>query len=338
MDEINYLREIIFNLLESGIFQDIDAGLPFYYFIMDQEGNELLPIQYGECYAQDNKVHVKGCNKFWQNQLNLSKMMKDVVFSKCDFGFNTLAIPLMINNKFVGLIGGCIPRKNIPERAVEKSIALFRGISHLIEMMGNKEFFAKKTIDGLSFIIDNVKKGYSIEDKNSIFYSPIKTIQKIINEFNRIFEIEKSYLFVKTEEKNKYLYISEDESKIINGNEGVEYFINNLHSKEEMQESNPLYNIMKIPGEIFLIGTPVFNFGYFFIPKSERYNLKAMNRYISLIIGMFSSIFSNYLLFKKINKKGEDIYDNELINFFNLEQIIYYNIISEKSNIYDNIK
>lgn len=336
-NELKHLHEIVFTLIEQGIFENIDKGLPFYYFIMDKNGNELLPIQYRECSSQEKSVKYGSCNIFWKKQLELAKIMKDVVFAKCYAKFGTLLIPLTINNKFVGIIGGCIPKRNIPQRAVEKSISLFRGISKLIELMGNKEFYAKRVIDGLSYMLNDLKKGYSIEDKNSIFYSPIKTIQGILKEFERLFESRDSYVLLRTGNVEEYLLIDGEEHKIIKGNEGVLYYIKSLHNREELNEDNPLFQIKKIEGIIFSIEAGIEKYGYFFISKKYLETKPEIEEFIILIINMFTSIYSNYILFNKINIKGEEIYDNEIINFYNLENIVYSRQMRIKSSFINKI-
>ncbi|MCK5223669.1 hypothetical protein KAR04_02775, partial [Candidatus Calescamantes bacterium] len=186
MDEREALRDVIFTLIEKGIFKDIDLGLPFYIFIMDDKGNEYIPIQYKECKTADDKVEHKGCASFWKNQMELGRMMDDVIYAQCPIGFGTLLIPLRINDHYVGIIGGCIPKKNIPKRAIEKSLALFRGISRVIELLGNNGFYYTNMIEHLTAFIQEVHSGYSIDDPNSIFYSPINTVQNILKEFKKI--------------------------------------------------------------------------------------------------------------------------------------------------------
>ncbi|MCK4643794.1 HD domain-containing protein [bacterium] len=338
MDEREALRDVIFTLIEKGIFKDIDLGLPFYIFIMDDKGNEYIPIQYKECKGADDKVEHKGCASFWKNQMELGRMMDDVIYAQCPIGFGTLLIPLRINDQYVGIIGGCIPKKNIPKRAIEKSLALFRGISRVIELLGNNGFYYTNMIEHLTAFIQEVHSGYSIDDPNSIFYSPINTVQNILKEFQKILGEVELYLFLKGDEKNSYLYINDKESKTLSGSEGIDYFINNIKYGEQLGPENPLFGIGGKPGLLFPVASGSSKSGYLFIehlPKvSENEDVK---KYIELMLLLFSSIHANSVIFSQINKRGRTLYEQEVVNFFKLEKLVYqhYYLISDdiQSNV-----
>jgi response regulator RpfG family c-di-GMP phosphodiesterase len=338
MDENDSLRNVIFSLIEKKIFTNIDLGLPFYIFIMDVNGNEFIPIQYKECSEALSSVKYEKCTTFWKKQIEFARMLDDVVFSKCYGGFGTMLIPIKINNKLVGIIGGCIPKQDIPKRAIEKSIALFKGISRIIELMGNRDFFSNKMINHLSTFIQEVHKGYSIEDPESIFSSPVKTVQKILVEFTALLQNVRTYLFLGTNEKNKFLFITSDTFKVITGSDGINYFLNGIKTGDTIEASNPLFNIFNTGGSLYPIVAQGNNIGYFFIEKNEAVEkTDIIKKYLELLLLTFSSIYSNSLLFDKINKRGKQIYDQEIINFYKLEKLVYYEQFLFQDRIKKNI-
>ncbi len=325
MNEKETLRNIIFTLIEKNIFTSIDQGLPFYIFIIDEEGNEFIPIQYKECQEEDPATTYDKCKKFWADQVELGKMMNDVICSKCSCGFNTLQIPIRINEKFVGIIGGCIPKKVIHERAVEKTIALFKGVSNIIELLGNKDYYSTQMITHLSSFITDINRGYNINDPNSIFISPVRTVQNILGEFSHAIEHAACYIFLATDEQNKFLLISRDKADTL-FTDGVDYFVENMKPGDKLMADNPLFNIINLDGRVYPIknSSETKNIGYLFLEESIHLSrIEIIEEYVEIILLLFSSAYGNSMMFTNIARAGKSIYDLLVVNFYKLQQMLF---------------
>ncbi|MDD3626413.1 MAG: HD domain-containing protein [bacterium] len=315
-----FLKALIKDLSEKQILFNIDMGINFNLFILSKDGEFLVPLKPQYCESEEEGITEDRCKQSCFNHLELAVGIKDVIKAKCYAGFDNLIIPIFIDNDFVGIVGGCIPRKRLKDEAIQKTIYLFKGISGIFEELGNKEYRVSQVVNELTELSEDILMNYDISSGVNVFFDLDEVFRTILQRSVKITGSRDGWMLLDTPSGNiKRITLSFTDE--LPPNTVISKAIKSITDVTEIDESakNPILKFLDVPQ---VLAAPIFHaegiLGILLLmPKDKEYSFTSeTKKYIEILSSQASLAHRNSRIFNQIEENALELVEYIIKDFF----------------------
>ncbi len=319
LDKVKFLKSLVNDLQDNNILFNIDMGINFNIFIVSKDGDFLVPIKSKYCSAEEQNILETRCQQSCLNHLELAVGMKDVIKAKCYAGFDNLIIPIFIDNDFVGIVGGCIPKKKLKDIAIEKTIYLFKGISGIFEELGNKEYRIAQVVDELTELSEDILMNYDISSGVNVFFDLDEVFRTILVRSIKITDSRDGWMLIR---------LGKDTIRRITLTSSDDLPMNNSLAKsmksviDVVEIDDPKNHLLKFLDLKKVLAAPIFHTeGHLgvilLVPREEdsHYSLE-MKKYVEILCNQTSLAYKNSRIFRQIEDNALELVEYIIKDFF----------------------
>ncbi|HDS09252.1 MAG TPA: HD domain-containing protein [Firmicutes bacterium] len=319
LEKEKFLKALIKDLEEKQILFNIDMGINFNLFIVSKNGEFLIPLKPEYCEAEEEGITQDRCCQSCLNHLELAVGLKDVIKAKCYAGFDNLIIPIFIDNDFVGIVGGCIPKKRLKDDAIQKTIYLFKGISGIFEQLGNKEYRVSHVVNELTELSEDILMNYDISSGVNVFFDLDEVFRTILLRSVKITGSRDGWmLLVSDDEKIKRITMTFTDE--LPSNSVICKALKSITEVSEIEDAkNPILKFLDISN---VLAAPIFHVEgvlgiLLLLPKDKNYHFTSeMKKYVEILSSQASLAHRNSKIFNQIEENALELVEYVIKDFF----------------------